>query len=65
MPRYIAKAIPTNLSNVLLVVILRNLAGRTSLTFHIALVSVSVGFLWSRFVYKQPRRPEQILINLD
>jgi hypothetical protein len=55
VPRYIATAIPTTLANVLLVVIFRNLVGRTSLTILIALFSVSVGFLWSRFVYKQRR----------
>jgi hypothetical protein len=54
LPRYIA-AIPTTLANVLLVVIFRNLVGRTSLTILIALFSVSVGSLWSRFVYKQRR----------
>jgi putative flippase GtrA len=55
VPRYIVSVIPTTLTNILLVAILRNLLGRTTLTLLIALFSVSVGFLWSRFVYKQPR----------
>jgi putative flippase GtrA len=53
--RYIAAAIPTTITNILLVAIFRNLVGRTTLTLLVALFSVSVGFLWSRFVYKQPR----------
>ena len=59
VPRYIATEIPTTITNVLLVVIFRILAGRTSLTLLIALFSVSVEFLWNRFVYKQRRRPVQ------
>ncbi len=55
VPRYIVAAIPTTLANILLVAIFRNLVGRTTLALIVALVSVSVGFLWSRFVYKQPR----------
>jgi len=47
-------AIPTILTNILLVAIFRNLVERTTLALIVALVSVSVGFLWSRFVYKQP-----------
>ena len=53
--RYIVAAIPTTLTNIMMVAIFRNLLGRTTLTLLIALLSVSVGFLWSRFVYKQPR----------
>jgi hypothetical protein len=54
VPRYIVAAIPTILTNILLVAIFRNLVERTTLALIVALVSVSVGFLWSRFVYKQP-----------
>jgi fucose 4-O-acetylase-like acetyltransferase len=55
VPRYILAAIPTILTNIVLVAIFRNLVGRTTLSLLIAFFSVSVGFLWSRFVYKQPR----------
>ena len=53
--RYIVAAIPTTLTNILLVAIFRNLVGRTTLSLLVALFSVSVGFLWNRFVYKRPR----------
>ena len=55
VPRYIVAAIPTTLTGIVVVAIFRNLLGRTTLTLLVALFSVSVGFLWSRFVYKQPR----------
>ena len=59
VPRYIVAAIPTTLTGIVVVVIFRNLLGRTTLTLLVALFSVSVGFLWSRFVYKQPREDKQ------
>ena len=55
VPRYIVAAIPTTLTGIVVVAMFRNLLGRTTLTLLVALFSVSVGFLWSRFVYKQPR----------
>ena len=55
VPRYIVAAIPTTLTGIVVVAIFRNLLGRTTLTILVALFSVSVGFLWSHFVYKQPR----------
>ena len=55
VPRYIVAAIPTTITGIVVVAIFRNVLGRTSLTLIGALLSVSVGFLWSRFVYKQPR----------
>jgi putative flippase GtrA len=55
VPRYILAAIPTTFTNILLVAIFRNLLGRTAITVFVAVMSVSVGFLWSRFVYRQPR----------
>jgi hypothetical protein len=55
VPRYIVAAIPTALIGIVVVALFRNLLGRTTLTLLVALISVSVGFLWSRFVYKQPR----------
>jgi len=55
VPRYIVAAIPTTFTNILLVAIFRNLLGRTAITVFVTVMSVSVGFLWSRFVYRQPR----------
>ena len=52
VPRYIVAAIPTTLTGIVVVAISRNLLGRTTLTLLLALFTVSVGFLWSRFVYK-------------
>jgi putative flippase GtrA len=54
VPRYIVSAIPTTLSGIVVVAMFKNVVGRTTLTLIGALLSVSVGFLWSRFVYKQP-----------
>jgi len=53
--RYILSAVPISLANLLTVTLLRNQLDRTTLTFSVALVSVSVGFLWSRFVYTLPK----------
>jgi hypothetical protein len=55
VPRYIVAAIPTSVANIVMVAIFRNLLDRTTLTLLVAIFSVSVGFLWSRFIYKQPR----------
>ena len=53
VPRYIVSAIPTTLSGIVVVAMFKNVVGHTTLTLIGALLSVSVGFLWSRFVYKQ------------
>lgn len=52
--RYIVTAIPTTLTNLVMVGIFRNLLDRTILTLVVALFSLSVGFLLSHFVYNQP-----------
>jgi putative flippase GtrA len=57
--RYIVAAIPTTLTGIVVVAMFRNVLGRTTLTLIGALLSVSVGFLWSRFVYKQPASSRQ------
>lgn len=57
--RYIVAAIPTTLTGIVVVAIFGNLLGRTTLTLLVALFSVSVGFLWSHFVYKQPQGDEK------
>ena len=54
VPRYIVAAIPTTLTNLVMVGLFRNLLDRTTLTLVVALFSLSVGFFWSRFVYKKP-----------
>lgn len=59
VPRYIVAAIPTTLTGIVIVAKFSNLLGRTTLTLLVALFSVSVGFLWSRFVYEQPRGERQ------
>jgi putative flippase GtrA len=56
VPRYIVAVIPTTLTGVVVVATFRNVLGRTTLTLIGALLSVSVGFLWSRYVYRLPRR---------
>jgi len=55
--RYILSAVPISLANLLTVAILRNQIDRTTLSFSVALISVSMGFLWSRFVYTLPKLP--------
>ena len=53
--RYILSAVPISLANLLTVTLLRNQLDRTTLAFSVALISISVGFLWSRFVYTLPK----------
>jgi len=55
VPRYILTVIPTTLANILIVALLKNFLGRTGIAVFVAVMSVTVGFFWSRFVYKQPR----------
>ena len=55
VPRYIIAALPTTLTGIMVVSILRDHLNRTILTLLIALLSVSVGFLWSRFIYRRSR----------
>ena len=53
--RYILSAVPISLANLLTVALLRNQLDRTTLSFSVALISVSMGFLWSRYVYTLPK----------
>jgi putative flippase GtrA len=53
--RYLLSAVPVSLANLLTVTFLRNQLDRTTLTFSVVLISLSVGFVWSRFVYTVPR----------
>ena len=53
--RYLLSAVPISLTNLLTVTFLRNQLDRTTLTLTVVLISLSVGFLWSRFVYTLPK----------
>ena len=49
--RYLLSALPVSLTGLICVAALRTVLDRTSLTVVTALISVSIGFLWSRYVY--------------
>jgi len=53
--RYLLSAIPISLANLLTVTFLRNQLDRTTLTLAVVLISISVGFVWSRFIYTLPK----------
>ena len=53
--RYLLSAAPISLANLLTVTFFRNQLDRTTLTFTVVLISITVGFLWSRFVYTLPK----------
>lgn len=53
--RYVLSAAPITLANLLTVSLLKNHLDRTTLTFSVAIISISVGFIWSRYVYKLPK----------
>jgi putative flippase GtrA len=52
--RYVVSALPTSLFGLVTVILLRNILDRTMLTLSGTVVAVVVGFVWSRFIYKQP-----------
>ncbi|MFN9622130.1 MAG: hypothetical protein ACK587_04760 [Cyanobacteriota bacterium] len=52
--RYVISALPVSLTAFFTVVLLRNRLDRTSLTAIGAIISVGVGFAWSRYVYTKP-----------
>jgi putative flippase GtrA len=54
LARYVVSILPVSLAGVVAVALLRNKLDRTMLTLSIAAIALSVGFLWSRFVYSQP-----------
>ena len=49
--RYIVSALPVTLSSFVCVGLLKDVLNRTALTLCTALLSVIIGFLWSKFVY--------------
>jgi putative flippase GtrA len=53
--RYILSAAPVSMANLLTAALLKNQADRTTLTLTVAFISISVGFIWSRFVYTLPK----------
>ena len=54
VPRYLVTALPLTLAGLTSIAMLRNRLDRTSLTLASALISIVVGFFWSRFIYSQP-----------
>jgi hypothetical protein len=52
--RYLISALPLTLTGLLSVALFKNVLNRTALTLASGLLSLAVGFLWSRFVYSQP-----------
>ena len=53
-PRYLVSALPLTVAGFTSVALFRHVLDRTALTLVSALISVVIGFLWSRFVYSQP-----------
>jgi branched-subunit amino acid transport protein AzlD len=53
--RYLISALPVSLAGFLTVAFFRNRLDRTSLTLVGAAISVTVGFLWSRYIYAKPK----------
>ena len=53
-PRYLVSALPLTVAGFTSVALFRHILDRTALTIVSALISVVIGFLWSRFVYSQP-----------
>ena len=54
LPRYVLSALPMSLTGVLVVSVFRNSLDRTALALTSALISLMVGFVWSRYVYTRP-----------
>jgi hypothetical protein len=55
-PRYLVSALPLTLAGFTSVALFGHALDRTALTLVSALISVVIGFLWSRFVYSQPAK---------
>ena len=54
LPRYAASALPVTIVSVAIVMLLSNRMERTELTVTGALLSLLIGFIWSRYVYTRP-----------
>jgi Na+/H+ antiporter NhaB len=55
LPRYLISALPVSLAGFLTVAFFRYRLDRTALTLVAAVISVTVGFLWSRYIYAKPK----------
>lgn len=61
LTRYVVSALPITCTGLAFVALLQNHMDRTSLTVVGGLISMVVGFVWSRFVYSHPvRRAENL-----
>ena len=54
--RYVTTALPVSLTGLAIVATLRNKVDRNSLTLIGSIVSMSIGFVWNRFIYSLPRK---------
>jgi len=61
LARYVVSALPITCAGFASVALLRNHLDRTSLTLVGVLISLLMGFVWSRFVYSQPVMREENL----
>jgi len=61
LARYVVSALPITCTGFASVGLLRNHLDRTSLTLVGVLISLLMGFVWSRFVYSQPVMREENL----
>lgn len=53
---YLISALPISAGAFAIVAILKGILDRTLLTITSTLITVLIGFLWSRFVYRRPRK---------
>lgn len=51
LARYVVSAMPVTFAGVGIITLLKNTLGRTEITIVGALLSLLIGFIWSRFVY--------------
>lgn len=52
--RYLISVVPTTLTGFAVVALLREQLSRTELTITGAIISLLIGFIWSRYVYSKP-----------
>jgi len=54
LPRYLASALPVSIAGFVTVAVLKSTLDRNLLTLGTTVVSVLVGFAWSRYIYARP-----------
>lgn len=54
--RYLVSALPVTISSLACVALLKDSLNRTTLTLTSAVISLVIGFLWSKYVYSWNRR---------